>query len=295
MIGTRLFEEISRLGYDAIGVDREVNRWASYLNKRTVIKNLLKEEELEDLPKDIHLVIHLAANASVCELVKNPKMALENIITTFNVMEFLRLNGIKKVIFASSRETYGNIATNSAVNEDMLDVRNCESPYSASKISGECLVHSYCKIWGIDFVIIRFSNVYGMYDDSDRVIPLWIKQTLNGQDLSVYGENKVLDFIYLDDAIDGIIEAIERFHYTRNNTFNIASGKGTKLLYVAEKIRELLRKKNSIIINNERLGEVKEFTADIEKAKRILGFEPKIELDQGLEKTVEWYQKFYLG
>jgi len=291
-IGTRLFEKLLQLNYDVIGLDRKENRWNKSLNKRTIKINLLKQNNLIKLPKDIDLIIHLAANARVYELVTNPELALENMVTTFNVLEFARKNKINKIIFSSSREIYGNSIDENSMAEDKVKIESCESPYSASKISAEALVHAYKKVYEVDFVIIRFSNVYGMYDDSDRVIPLWIRQALKNENLIVYGGNKILDYTYINDAINGVMKIIERFDNIKAETFNIAYGKGVKLTYVANKIRELLKSESKIIIKENRLGEVWKFQADIFKAEKLLDYEPKIGIDEGLAKTVEWYKKF---
>ena len=294
-IGTRLFEKLLQLNYDVIGVDRKENKWNKSLNKRTIDVGLLKQNNLIKLRKDIDLIIHLAANARVYELVKNPELALENMVTTFNVLEFARKNKVNKIIFSSSREIYGNSIDENSMAEDKVKIESCESPYSASKISAEALIHVYRKAYEIDFVIIRFSNVYGMYDASDRVIPLWIRQAIKNENLIIYGENKVLDFTYIDDAINGIIKIIERFDNIKAKTFNIAYGKAVKLTYVANKIRELIKSESKIVIKENRLGEVWKFQADISKAEKLLDYEPKVGIDEGLAKTVEWYKEFEKG
>ena len=295
MIGTRLFEKLLQLDHDVIGVDRKENKWNKSLNKRTIKIDLLKRSDLIKLPKDIDLIIHLAANARVYELVKNPELALENMVTTFNVLEFARKNKVNKIIFSSSREIYGNSIDENSMAEDKVKIESCESPYSASKISAEALIHVYRKAYEIDFVIIRFSNVYGMYDGSDRVIPLWIRQAIKNENLIIYGENKVLDFTYIDGAINGVIKIIERFDNIKAETFNIAYGKAVKLTYVANKIRELIKSESKITIKENRLGEVWKFQADISKAEKLLDYEPKVGIDEGLAKTVEWYKKFEKG
>ena len=292
-IGTRLFEKLLQMKYRVVGVDKKTNKWIPSLNEKTITTNLLEKGNLERLPKSVDLIVDFAANARVYELVKNPNLALENMILTFNVLEFARKNGIEKIIFSSSREIYGNLTEENSITEDKLRIENCESPYSASKITAEALIHAYKRIYGIDFVIVRFSNVYGMYDDSDRVIPLWIKQTLENEDLTVFGKDKILDFTYTDDVVDGVIKIIEKFDRVKGRTVNIASGKGMKLTFVANKIKNLLGGKNKIIIKENRPGEVWKFQANISKARKLLGYEPKVDIDNGLMRTINWYKKSY--
>jgi UDP-glucose 4-epimerase len=249
-------------------------------------KNLV----LKKLPKKVDLIIHLAANARVYELVKNPDLARDNMITTYNILEYARINKIKNIIFASSREVYGNTKKAKHKEEDMK-IENCESPYSASKISGEALIHSYHKCFGINYVIIRFSNVYGMYDESDRVIPLFIRKAIKNENLVVFGKDKILDFTYIEDAVGGVIKVIQRFNKVKNNIFNIATGKGTKILFVAQLIKKFLNSKSRIIIKQNRPGEVVKYIADISKAKKLLNYEPRTDIIEGIKKTIEWYNR----
>ena len=289
-IGTRLFETL--LGkHEMVGVDIRQNKWKSELNGHTVIADLRKSEELAKLPTDFDMVIHFAANARVYELVKDPQLALDNIIMTFNVLEYMRKNNISRVMFASSREAYGNIMDSEAISEEMVRVENCESPYAASKITGEAMVQAYRKAYGLNFVMVRFSNVYGMYDDSDRVVPLWTRQCMKGEGLIVYGKDKLLDFTYIDDAVEGVIRAIDRFEKVEGNIFNIAYGEAVGLLDVADMLKRLLNSNNRMIIEGNRPGEVWKFKADISKAKKLLNYQPRVLIEDGLTRAVEWYKR----
>ncbi len=292
-IGTRLFECLLPQ-HEVVGVDINPNKWNPQLQAHTISLDLRKSEVLNSLPKDFDLVIHLAANARVYELVKDPQQALDNMIINFNVLEFMRGNGISNIIFASSRETYGNIMGDKAIPEDIVRLENCESPYAASKVTGEALTHAYSKVYGMDFVIVRFSNVYGMYDDSDRVIPLWIRQCSNSEDIIVYGKQKVLDFTYIDDAMVALTGMISQFNQVKGNTFNIASGVGVNLLSIARQIKILLKANSHIIEDDNRPGEVWKFEADISRARSLLDFRPEIDIEEGLQKTVDWYAKHSL-
>ncbi len=291
-IGTRLFEQLQE-NHDVIGTDITQNKWKSELDSNTINVDLRKYDELSQLPRHVDLIIHLAANARVYDLVKKPALALDNILMNFNVLEYAREQGINKFIFASSRETYGNIDVESALSEEMAKFENCESPYTASKIAGEALIHAYNKVYGLGFIITRFSNVYGMYDDSDRVIPLWIRQSLRGEDLTVFGKEKVLDFTYIDDAVAGVIEMINRFDHVNGNTINLGYGKGISLMTVAQRIRELTNAHNDIVAEDTRPGEVWKYEANISKARELLGYQPLTNIDEGLEKSVEWYKQYY--
>jgi UDP-glucose 4-epimerase len=288
-IGTRLCEALLAKKYDIVGVDWKHNKWNKDVENITIIGDLRDKKTFDKLPKDFDLIIHLAANAMVYNSVMEPDLAFDNFITAYNTLEFARKSGIKKFMFASSREVYGN-TTKTILKEEEAHIVNCESPYAASKIGGESLSRAYHRCYGLEFVIFRFSNVYGMYDDSDRVIPLFIRRCREGKDIIVFGEDKMLDFTYIDDTITGVITCIESFDRIKNDTINIAYGEGSSILKIAELIKSHFNSKSKVILKNVRTGEVVKYTADIGKIRNI-GFTPKINIHEGIHKSIEWYNK----
>lgn len=292
-IGTRLCEQLLEAGHEVVGADWEPCKWNAAVEKARVDIDLRHKEEFHKLPKDCELIIHLAANARVYELVENPERAMDNFTDTFNVLEFARTNGIKKFMFASSRETYGNIRLpdGEKYSEDKAHFMTCESPYSASKIGGEALCEAYKRCYGIDVIIWRFSNVYGMYDDSVRVVPLYFRQAKAGEPMKVFGKDKCLDFTYIDDCVHGVILGIEKWEAAKNDTYNLAYGEGSTILRLAELMKELLESNSSLEIGTARTGEVTHYIADISKAKKVLGYNPQTKFEDGVKKAVEWYLK----
>ena len=288
MIGTRLFEKLLEQKYEVVGFDRRKNQWVPSLNKSTIHGDLLRTKDVKKIPSDIDLIIHLAANARVHDLVVDPSLALENMITTHNVLEFARKKSIQKIIFSGSREVYSNTERTRS-REEEVDIHLCESPYAASKMSNEALVYAFSKCYGISYLVVRLSNVYGMYDDSDRFIPLMIRKMRKNKDVYIYGKEKLLDFTYIDDCVAGIIQGIQGFSHVKNNTLNIAYGKGELLTHVAELIKEKLQSKSKIVIKPTRPGEVIQYVADILKAKKLLDYNPRYSLEQGLKETILWY------
>lgn len=284
-VGTHLCEKLTELGHLVTGLDVRENHWT---NAKTTIIDLCNERDLMKLKGDFDLIVHLAANARVFNLVLDPKKALDNILMTFNIIEYARFNKIKKIIFSSSREIYGNRNVIEASEEDVTI--DSESPYSASKLSCEALIRSYQKCYGIDYIIFRLSNVYGMYDESDRAIPLFIKRARKNGDIEIFGRDKVLDFTYISDCISGIIFGIEKFEKIKNNTFNLASGSGDNISDVAKIICKLLNSKSKIVYRDSRIGEVTKYKADISKIAGF-GWRPQITLKDGLKKSVDWYTK----
>ena len=289
-IGTRLCELLLKQEYSIVGFDRRPNRWNVEIDEKTIRGDLRETASLAGIPEDIDCIIHLAANARVYKLVENPQLAQDNVETTFNILNFARQHNISRFLFGSSREVYGN--SDKAVHEESeLSVERCEAPYTASKIAGESLVHAFQQCYGIDFVILRFSNVYGMYDDTDRLIPLFITLAKEHKELVVFGKDKLLDFTYIDDAVFGIMLAIKKFSAAKNDTYNIATGTGTPITRVAEHMKALLRSDSQIVVKANRPGEVVQFIANIKKAKEKLGYKPSTTIGDGLKQAVTWYEK----
>jgi nucleoside-diphosphate-sugar epimerase len=294
MIGTRLFEILLSKGYKVIGFDKRPNDWQKNLNRFTVIGNLLNKNDIKKIPSDVDLIVHLAANARVYDLVVNPDLALENIISTYNILNFVRENKINRIIFSSSREVYSNRKKIVAKEDDVV-LSLCESAYSASKISDEVLTYSFSKCYGIDYIICRFSNVYGMYDTSNRFVPLLVRDMIDDKNIEIFGKDKVLDFTYIDDCVGGVIKCIEKFDKSKNNVFNIASGKGSNLKDVATLIKKKMGSQSKISIGKNRTGEVVKYIADISRAKKVLNYKPQITLQKGLDLSVNWYKNNVLS
>ncbi|MBN2309140.1 MAG: NAD-dependent epimerase/dehydratase family protein, partial [Candidatus Hydrogenedentes bacterium] len=242
------------------------------------------------------VVVHLAAHAKVHELVEQPDRALENITMTFNVLEFCRHHNLP-LVFSSSREVYGDIHRY-ITEESHADFAFTESPYSASKISGEALIYSYAQCYDLPYIVFRFSNVYGRYDNDiermERVIPLFIRKIGRGEPITVYGEDKVLDFTYVDDCVSGIRQGIELLvsGADSGHTINLAYGQGQSLVSMAQYVGEELGVTPDISIEPSRVGEVTHYVANIGKARALLGYNPQTALREGIARAVAWAREF---
>jgi nucleoside-diphosphate-sugar epimerase len=296
-IGTNLALRLLAEGYTVFGVDRRANPWTNAFP--TLLQDLASPQRefyggIGGAPyPPCDLVVHLAANAKVYELVEQPHRALENITLTFNVLEFCRANDLP-LIFSSSREVYGDIQRY-LTEETSADFSYTESPYSASKISGEALVYAYARCYGLSYLVFRFSNVYGRYDNDlermERVIPLFIRQISRGEPVTVYGREKVLDFTYVDDCVDGVVRGIRRLlaGEVRNRTINLAYGQGNSLVQMAELVGAALDRRPEIIVAPaKRLGEVNYYVADLALARELLGYSPGVPLEEGVRRAVAW-------
>jgi UDP-glucose 4-epimerase len=208
------------------------------------------------------------------------------------VLEFCRHNKLP-VIFSSSREVYGDIHRY-ITEESYADFAFTESPYSASKIAGEALIYSYAQCYDLRYLVFRFSNVYGRYDNDidrmERVIPLFMQRIGRGEPITVYGGDKVLDFTYVDDCVRGVVAGIDLLVSEReaNQTINLAYGQGNTLVTLAEYISEELGVPTDITIQPSRVGEVTHYVANVGKARALLGYEPNVPLREGIRRAVAW-------
>ena len=291
-IGTALSEALLKEGYELTGADIRPNEWNKEIDEKTVRVDLTdKEKTLALLPKNIEVILHLAAHSRVWDLAQNPALGGENMLMLENVLEFAKTNGIKKIIFASSREVYGNLVKDSYSEED-ASLEHCENAYAESKLKGEEMLHVY-RASDIDSVILRFANVYGKYDTHNRVVPLFIAHCLEEKPIRIFGTGKILDFVYIDDAVSGIMLALHGFNDLRDEAVNIASGEGTDLADLANMLKALTGADIQVSVEDNRTGEVMRYVGNIEKAKRLLGFSPAVSLKEGLRRTVQWYGEFY--
>ncbi|UCD30769.1 MAG: NAD-dependent epimerase/dehydratase family protein, partial [Planctomycetota bacterium] len=268
-IGTNLALSLMNRGDQVVGIDRRPNNWTDKIE--TVEIDLLTTNS-KDFPKgSFDIVVHLAAHAKVFELVENPDRALENVKSCFNVLDYARQKKIP-LIFGSSREVYGDIHRH-VTDEEAADFVVAESPYSASKIAGEAFIYSYAECYNLPYLVFRFSNVYGRYDNDidrmERVLPLFINEIANDRLIVVYGKEKMFDFTYIDDCIEGVVQGIDALVSGKvsNQTINIAFGQGNTLIDAVNIISLALGKNPKVTYESARPGEVMRYVADISKAR----------------------------
>ncbi len=297
-IGTNLALRLQREGHSVFGVDKRQNPWTDAFP--TLLQDLAGHYPPfkggiggVEYP-DVDIVVHLAAHAKVHQLVAQPHRALENQVMTFNVLEFCR--GVRvPIVFSSTREVYGDVHRFEGYGEATADFAFTESPYSASKIAAEALIYSYARCYGLPYLVFRFSNVYGRYDNDlhrmVRVLPLFMHLMLGGERVTVFGRDKVLDFTYVDDCVNGIARGVQALvdGCVRNETINLAFGQGNTLFHAAELIAKQLDVEPRIDTAPARLGEVTHYIADIRKARDLLGWKPATSLDDGIPKAVTWF------
>jgi UDP-glucose 4-epimerase len=236
----------------------------------------------------VDTVVHLAAHTRVVESLSDPQLNFEiNAIGTLNVLQACRAAGILKMIFAS---TGGAILGEQEppVHENM--VPRPISPYGASKLVGEAYCSAYTGAYGLKTVALRFSNVYGPYSyHKGSVVAQFFRNLLRGERIVIYGDGEqTRDFLYVADLVEAILLAdkIE----PAGEVFQIASGRETSVRSLVDAMKAMLAdRKFDLRFEPARPGEILRNYASIEKARRILGFDPKTQLNDGLRKTWQWF------
>jgi nucleoside-diphosphate-sugar epimerase len=300
-IGTNLALRLIADGHQVFGVDKRQNTWSEAFP--TLLQDLAGHYPAfpggiggVEYP-EADVVVHLAAHAKVHQLVRQPHRALENAIMTFNVLEYARGLNLP-IVFSSTREVYGDVHRFEEYAEEAADFAYTESPYSASKITSEAFIYSYARCYGLKYLVFRFSNVYGRFDCDlwrmDRVLPLWMHQLSRGEPIVVFGEDKTLDFTYIDDCVDGIALGVYGLFggTAANETINLAYGQGNTLLHAAELIAQEIGVEPQLTIAPSLLGEVTHYVADVRKAREVLDWSPTTTLDDGIPKAVAWFKQW---
>jgi len=245
---------------------------------------------IAELVSNADYVFHEAAQVSVVESIRDPIFTEEvNVLGTLNIIRAL-LEGHGKLIFASSASVYGD--------NPNLPLKETErprplSPYGVTKATVEEYLRVYHELYGLPVVALRYFNVFGPRQSANQyagVISIFINRALAGEPLVIFGDGKqTRDFIYVKDVVRANLLVAESKR-ANGRVFNVATGKQTSILELAMKIIEITGTTSSIIFDKPRPGDIRHSLADITEIKK-LGFEPEWSLEEGLKKTVEWYQE----
>lgn len=307
-IGFHLSQKLLKAGHQIIGIDN-INNYYDINLKRARLDILEQDPNFTfykaDIshPNDISQifkkhsdathVIHLAAQAGVRYSLENPFAYVDSNLTgQVSIFEAVReLKNLSHIIYASSSSVYGN---NDKVPFSISD--NTDSPislYAATKKSGEMIANYYAVTHKIPTIGLRFFTVYGPYGRPDMAYYSFTKNILESKSIKLFNNgNLKRDFTFVDDITDGIIASLYK-KPENHKIYNLGNNKPVELKYFVETLENLLGKK--AIIQNEpmQMGDVYQTFADIEESSKILGFQPKISIEQGLAKFVEWYMGYY--
>jgi len=234
-------------------------------------------------------VIHLAARAGVRPSLADPALYQRvNVEGTVNVLEAARTHRVKKITLASSSSVYGTNSKTPFAESD--PIFSAVSPYAASKLACEALGHVWHHIYGMDVAVLRFFTVYGPRQRPDLVIYKFAKLISAGKPIPVFGDGTAArDYTFITDTLDGIMACTQKeFGY---ELFNLGESQTVKLSNLIAWLETLLGKKAVIDRQPEQPGDVPITFANISKARERLGYNPRVNIEQGLPKFVDWFLK----
>ena len=294
-IGSHLVEDLVSKGHKVTVLDNFSNRQPDM--PRAGI-NLVKGDicdlkRVMEVTRAVDVVYHLAAVLGVEYAYQHPIETLEvEIMGTRNVLEGMRKNDVQRVVYGSSSEVYGEPAS-LPISEDARTAP--KSAYGVAKLTGERYCEAYHRAYGIEYVVLRYFNVYGPRQDDRFVIPRFIRAALQGAPLLLYGHgNQIRDFTFVKDAVQLSVTAA-RTDQAKGQTLNVGTGVATKASDLARLVLNLTGSNSSIVLRDFdptiRPLEIEIFNrvADISKARQ-LDYEPQTSIRDGVAATIDWYQ-----
>tara|TARA_B110000438_G_C15800100_1_gene644714 strand:- start:1462 stop:2343 length:882 start_codon:yes stop_codon:yes gene_type:complete len=242
---------------------------------------------VEKIVKDVDVVIDLAAHSLVSSLDGSIENAKVNIIGLLNVLESCRKNGIKKIIFTSASSMIG-IPNSEQVSENHSAFP--KTAYGITKLASEHYLRLYQELYGINYVVFRFFNIYGPYQ-KNGLIPTLYNRIKNGESLMVFGKgDQIRDYVFIEDIVSFFEEAILS-DIGNNQIFNMGTGKGSTISDIIKILSKTLQISPTIENKPERPGEIGNFVSDTTKLNSVFGSTPSTSVTLGIQKTVEWLKK----
>jgi len=231
-------------------------------------------------------VVNLAARAGVRPSVEDPWVYVDtNTTGTLNLLDLCRRFGVRKFLLASTSSLYGS--HNPVPFREDTDTDRPLSPYAASKKGAEALAHTYHHLHGIDVSIPRYFTVYGPAGRPDMSVFRFVRRIAEDEPIIVFGDGRQSrDFTYVDDIARGTLAALEPLGY---EIVNLGGDHAVELAYIIDQIGKILGKRPKIEYGPFHPADVRATSADISKARRLLGFEPQVPIEEGLRRSVEWY------
>jgi UDP-glucuronate 4-epimerase len=301
-IGSHTCESLIKNGNSIIGVDN-FDPFYSFKLKELNLEQLNQNSNFRFYKADIRddkalnqifssnqvdVVIHLAAKAGVRPSIKAISEYYDvNINGTISLLESMRKNGIKKMLFASSSSIYGNNEKVPFSEDDRVD--NPISPYASTKKSGELLCHVYNHLYNFDITCLRFFTVYGPRQRPDLAIHKFTKLIQENKPIPFYGDgSSSRDYTYIEDIVNGISCALN--HLEGYKIYNLGESKVITLKKLVEVIETILGKKALLNQLPMQQGDVSRTFADISKARAEIGYNPAHDFETGVKKFVDWFK-----
>lgn len=306
-IGSHIAEVLVTKGIKVVGLDNFDDFYLPEIKRRNIGK-LLANELFTLCEVDVRdkvglnaifeeykpqMVIHLCAMAGVRPSIEQPELYVEvNVNGTVNILEAMKRFAVKKFIFASSSSVYGNNSKVPFVETDNVD--KAISPYASTKKAGEIIAHTYHHLYGIDMLLLRFFTVYGERQRPDLAIHKFTRLITEGQPIPFYGDGLTFrDYTHISDIVSGVVEAVKLIESEENlyEIINIGNNQTVSLREMVAHIEKAVGKKAIINKMPMQMGDVQKTYADIGKAKRLLGYNPKMNFEEGIRQFVKWYEQ----
>lgn len=302
-VGAALVKRLLKEGHTVVVVDN-LNEYYDPALKRARLAEFkgqitFYEIDIADLPAleevfkrhAFDKVCHLAAQAGVRYSLVDPyAYAKSNYVGTGNVLELTRRYGAAHIVMASSSSVYGASTAMPFVEDDPCD--RPLSIYAASKRAGELLASSYCSLFKMDITALRFFTVYGPWGRPDMALFSFTEHMLKDESIEIFNNGDMKrDFTYIDDIVEGFVLALGKPAGYR--VYNLGHGRPVALRDFVTTLEAALGIKAKTIARPLQAGDMKETYASVEKAKRELGFEAKVDLMEGVSNFVAWYRRFY--
>jgi UDP-glucose 4-epimerase len=289
-IGSNIVDLLISEGYEVVVIDDLSTGKAEYVNEKATFYRMdLVGEGLENVlnREKVDFVLHQAAQVQVRKSLLDPNFdAKVNILGSINLLECCR--DVEKFIYASSGGAVYGEPEYLPVDE-RHPIRPL-SPYGASKYAVEKYLHAYKEIYGLDYISLRYGNVYGPRQDpygEAGVVAIFANKMLHGKRPTIFGDgNQTRDFIYVEDVANANLLAMEK--NTRNEVFNIATGEETSVNKIFEIIQESLKTNLKPVHDPPIKGEVRRIYLDVKRAEKKLGWKPKVGLREGIERFLDY-------
>ena len=310
-IGFHLCEKLLEDKHTVLGIDN-INNYYDVKLKKDRLKILLRKKNFKfkkidisdnnfvkkiyPIAKNFKIIIHLAAQAGVRYSVTHPYKYIEsNVKAQISILELAkRIKSFEHLIYASSSSIYGSNKKIPFSINDRVD--NPISLYGASKRSGELITQSYSRMFNINCTGLRFFSVYGPWGRPDMAAYIFTKKIFENKTLDLFNFGRMeRDFTFIDDIINGIAQLIKikKRKNELHKIYNLGNNKPEPLLKLVSLLEILCERKAKIIKKRMQLGDVRHTYANIKESKKDLKFKPKINLEQGLEKFVNWYKEYH--
>ncbi|MBI5404444.1 MAG: NAD-dependent epimerase/dehydratase family protein [Ignavibacteriae bacterium] len=303
-IGSKLAEALGRdneiLVYDIFLRDSLKYKKINRKNFTVIDGDILDYDKLKKACEDFRpqVAVHLAAIAGVDTVIRNPIRTMDiNIVGTMNFLKALKKysHNLERVANLSTSEVLGAYSYKSSEKSGtkFAPVGEARWTYSVSKVAGEHLAYSFYKEYGYPIVTIRPFNIYGPGQIGEGAIQIFIKNAVRNKNIEIHGDgDQIRSWCYIDDMMDGIMLSLTN-KKAIGEIFNIGNPKGTVTISsLAEKIVALCKTKSKIIYVLKNYVDVELRIPTIEKAERLLGYKPKVDLNDGIVKTFAWYKKY---